>query len=126
MEISPIVLTDFAQLSPRRAVSVVRQEQLLYKVTVSGITHQTTNTSGGTGTRVQVGVQQRITGTSDDAGWQPAQAAVTAGQPGTDQLWTGTIRVPNLGATPLRLLIEELEDHAISTERVVFAETVPI
>jgi hypothetical protein len=125
MEISPIVLTDFAQLSPRRAVSVVRREQLLYQVTVSGITHQTTNSQGRTGTRVRVGVQQRIPGTSDDAGWQTADATATPGQPGTDQLWTGTIRVPNLGATPLRLLIEELEDHA-STERVVFAETVPI
>jgi hypothetical protein len=125
-EISPIVLTDFAQLSPRRAVSVIRREQLLYAVTVSGITHQTQNAVGRTGTRVRVSVQQRIPGTSDDAGWQQTtNATATPGQPGTEQLWTGTIQVPNLPSTPLRLLIEELEDHG-STERVVFAETVPI
>lgn len=125
-EISPIVLTDFAQLSPRRAVSVIRRDQRLYAVTVSGDTHQTPNSVGGSGTRVRISVQQRIPGTNDDAGWLPAVGATpTPGQTEPGQLWTGTVGVPDLDSTPLRLLIEELEDHG-PAERVVFAETVPI
>jgi hypothetical protein len=135
MESSPVVLADFAQLAPRRSVSVVSLEQLLLQVTVSGITHRApadpTGGTGGTGTRVRVSVQERIPGSVDDAGWTRNDDAVVTEHGG--ELWTGTVRIPNRPPGSLRLLIEEFETHAMfqqelgdpeSIERVVFAESV--
>jgi len=138
MESSPVVLTDFVQLTPKRGVTVQRQEPLVLQVAVSGLTHQSATdptvlgASDRVGTRVRVTVQQRIAGTADDAGWLPEAAAVDL-QAGS-QTWTGTVRIPSRPPGSLRLLIEEIEDHAarqsaaepVSRERIVFAETVPV
>ena len=88
---------------------------------------------GGTGTRVRVAVQERIPGALDDAGWTVNRDAVVT--EGSGELWTGTVQIPDRPAGTLRLLIEELEAHAMFQqelgdpefiERVVFAEAVPL
>jgi hypothetical protein len=136
VESSAVVFADFAQLAPRRAVSVVRREELLVDVTVSGITHRSGTDPtgpGGLGTRVRVSVQEQIPGSIDDVGWIHNEDAIVSEQSG--ELWTGTVQLPDRPPGSLRLLIEELEDHALfqqelgdpeSIERVVFAETVPL
>jgi hypothetical protein len=133
-ESSPAVFADFTQLTPQRAVSVVPLEQLLFDVTVQGITHRSASgPTSRTGTQVRVSVQERIPGTIDDAGWIRSDDAVVTEQDG--ELWRGTVRIPNRPPGTVRLLIEEFEIHAMFPsqtgdtgfiERVVFAETVPI
>ena len=138
-ECSTVVLTDFTQLTPTRSVTVQRRQPRVLDVAVSGMTHRSAidpavlGASDRTGTRVKVTVQQRITGTSDDAGWLPGGAAIELQR--SSQTWGGTVQVPDAPAGALRLLIEEVEDHAVmrqsatdpaSRERVVFAETVPV
>jgi hypothetical protein len=136
VESSPVVFADFAQLAPRRAVSVVRREPLVVDVTVSGITHRSSSDPtgpGGLGTRVRVSVQERMPGTVDDAGWIVVADPLVTEQSGG--LWTATVSIPDRPAGTLRLLIEEFEEHARfqqelgdpeSIERVVFAEAVPL
>ena len=139
MQSSPVVLTDFTQLTPKRGVTVQRREALLLEVAVSGLTHRSATdptalgTTGPTGTKVRVTVQQRIPGTADDAGWLPEGATVDSQRAG--QVWNGTVRIPSRPSGTLRLLVEEIEDHAafrqsstdrVVRERVVFAETVPV
>jgi hypothetical protein len=138
-ECSTVVLTDFTQLTPTRSVTVQRRQPRVLDVAVSGLTHRSATdpavlgASDRTGTRVKVTVQRRIRGTSDDAGWLPDGPAIELQR--ASQTWSGTVQIPDDPAGALRLLIEEIEDHAVmrqsatdpaSRERVVYAETVPI
>jgi len=135
-EISSVVSTNFAQLTPRRTVSVTRRASTLHHVVVSGLTHDSSTDPAGagpTGTRVAVSVQERIPGTVDDIGWVTSTQAVVTEEALLGQLWDGTVEVPPAPPGTVRLLIEEFEDHPrpqqelgdpTSAERVVFAETV--
>ena len=139
-EISSVVSTNFAQLTPRRTVSVTRQAPNVHHVVVGGITHDSSTDPSGPGrkgTRVAVSVQERIPGTVDDVGWVTSTQAVVTEQGVVglflDVLWDGTVEVPPTSPGTVRLLVEEFEDHPrpqqelgdpTSAERLVFAETV--
>ncbi len=141
LELSRVVIADFIQLAPERVVSVVKLDANLFEVTVSGTTHgsPTDPVAGGTptGTRIRIGAQQRIQGTSDDAGWVAADDRLTLSpnvEAATGEvLWQGTVSLSaERNPGQLRLLIEELElyrsvDPAPPVvTRVVFAETVEL
>jgi hypothetical protein len=142
-EVSRRVLADFAQLVPDRGVTVVRRADDHFAVTVTGPTHSSPTSPsdpGGRGTRVRVSVQERIPGTTDDAGWLPAGggAVVTPGTavPTGAVLWSGTVSLPATRTQgQFRVLVQELETYrsldplssvprTVLVDRVVFAETV--
>jgi hypothetical protein len=145
VELSRVVMTDFMQLAPHRAVAVVRQGANQLTVTVSGPTHQSHadpfNPDGRVGTLVGVRVQERIRGTSDEAGWLPSGQAVitpTIATATDDLLWQGGVTLPS-GRIPgqFRLLVEEREmltgvlaegyrPQDKPASRVVFAESVEL
>ena len=101
-ELSRVMLADFMQLAPTRAVAIVRQTADQFDVTVSGLTHQTPTDpikeSKAVGTQIRVSSQQRIAGTTDEAGWLPADDQVAI-LPSVDVasghlLWQGAVTLP--------------------------------
>jgi hypothetical protein len=148
LEMSRIILADFAQLAPDRTVTVTKNATDVFGVTVNGLTHESslfptpTNPASQKGTRIRVNAQQRIPGASDDAGWLPAgsnaSVAVQVDQPNGDLLWKGAVTLPTARKPgQFRILVEELEKHRSLNpdksspefpvvDRVVFAETVEI
>jgi hypothetical protein len=135
--VSRVVLADFAQLTPERAVLVyadAKQTRSLH-VQVSGIAPQGPSISVHAAhshrphtiapSSFQVRVQERIAGIDTDMGWQDAavdqvqveisaETRPTTGQPLA--LWQGAVRfaiVPQVNR--YRLLIEEFE--VVSTDR---------
>jgi hypothetical protein len=140
-ELSRVVLADFIQLVPNRAVSVVRLAENVFEVTVTGRTHDSptdpVNPGDQTGTQIQVSAQRRMRGSLDDVGWLPANEEVLISpQIDTavgDLLWQGTVTAPpNRRPGQVRLLIEELEvyrrtdSNSPRSFRTVFAETIEL
>ena len=142
LEMSRVTRADFAQLAPDRAVTIVLRAAGVFDVVVSGPTHTLPNGfTGIPGTNVQVTVQTRIPGTTDDAGWLPANEPVVIPETlpaGSGFLWKGQVRMPvGAGAGQFRLLIKEFELHRVMVGgllgadfdpvgRLVFAESVEL
>ncbi|MET0552052.1 MAG: hypothetical protein ABW221_03375 [Vicinamibacteria bacterium] len=141
IEMSEVVVADFVQLAPDRAVTVVEEGPGRFEVAVAGPTHASPADplvpTGPTGTTVRVRVQARVAGTTDDVGWIAApEVATIAATPAADLLWKGRVTLPSGAATgTFRLVVEELERRIgfpsesaemAAAERVVFAETVEL
>jgi hypothetical protein len=135
LEVSPVVITDFVQLTPDRGVTIAPVTPDVFDVTITGHTHDSPSdpVSAGEqrGSRIRITVQRRIAGTLDDAGWLPAEDVmpIDGMRDGPNQ-WTARVSMPSPRASgECRLLIEEVEtyqgnDGAI--DRVIFADAIEL
>lgn len=133
VELSPVVLLDWLQLTPDRAVLVTRDpgspDQV--QVMVTGSTYRATTTAA-TGSAVEVTVQERVPELPDELGWRDAETKVRLGQPavgrGPTLLWRGALDLP-AGDGPFRLLVRELEEWPSdtgTTTRTIYFDTVEL
>jgi hypothetical protein len=136
VEISRVVLAEYAQLAPERSVTLVRGPAGAGTVDVSvmGRTFDV-GPGGDRGSATEVVVEERLPGTEGELGWSETDdpgVTVTAGPlDGPETLrWTGQVRVPPNHAPGLyRLVVREYElfepAHG-ATRRLVFAETLEL
>ncbi|HEX5414753.1 MAG TPA: hypothetical protein VFZ25_03745 [Chloroflexota bacterium] len=136
--LSRVVLADFAQLTPGRTVSVVRNSTRppSLDVTVSGLSYQQVTGTGGP-SRVEVSFEQRWPDgdptTVGELAWSPVPNLTTTPlvpitlRGGT--LWQATLALPS-SKNDLRLVIKEFELYSNGgvppQRRLVFADTVQI
>ncbi|HEX4520582.1 MAG TPA: hypothetical protein VH063_13460, partial [Gaiellaceae bacterium] len=141
-ELSRVVLADFAQLSPTRAVTV---SSLLFgavkTVTVAGRAPKAGGTTAGSTTNeIRIFVEEQDSRLADpdheDLSWSKVGSEVTLNATATDTnkwTWTGQIIVPATSAK-VRITIHEYEhlkaDNAAHTgltnsTRLVFSESIP-
>jgi hypothetical protein len=152
MELSRVMLSDFVQIMPQRTVTITpaADSSNRYTVQVDGLTYQSNSwvpndadADAGPDTQflpplpstilpvpnlIEVSVEQRIPGASDEAGWQATDtsqagqieitSAALAGahfSPGAP-LWKGDVSLPG-DRTPgqFRIVIKELEQLADDT-----------
>jgi hypothetical protein len=133
-----VVLADFVQVAPERTVVVapVPGNPDGFQVVVQGLIPPVEPESG---VPIEVTVEERMPGTTDDLGWLP----VAAGTPGVGvtpeptpegepdpPLWFGRVGLPT-GRSPgqYRIVIREFEpfssdDPDLTQGRLAFAETV--
>jgi hypothetical protein len=144
--LSRVVLADFIQLAPDRALTVVpvlgRIQKNQYTVTLSGITYTSTEAGAGGGT-ARVIVEERDTdkGTADELGWSANGKAVELTRQSALNsvvgVWTGTVDLPGKPAPgKFRLVVEQFEQipvgHAIignnlvNAPRLVYSDIVPL
>lgn len=136
--LSKVVLADYAQLAPGRAVTVTGSGSTR-TVTVAG--YGPTATDGDRHpSRMVVLIEQRDTRIADDAlAWQPVTDSIGLTNPvelsasisGNDHItWHGTIRLPrgDTARQPLRLTFEEYEriPGGAGGGRLVFTESLPL
>jgi hypothetical protein len=91
-KISPIVLADFAQLSPVRSVSMIRHQPTRLRLSVAG---PAPRSQGRIGTGVEIAVQERDTTLQSDLAWTAAIGVqIQADLPAVSPLvrWSGEIR----------------------------------
>jgi hypothetical protein len=153
-ELSRMVLADVVQVPPQRTVTLgpdPASQGGVFHLRVEGAGSGPSQVVGPAPDLVEVSVEQRIPGTTDELGWAPAastgievraSAAVKAGAPLFDPLpplWEGTVRLPQHAAGELRIVVRELEHLATDpapdapsgtsgsgSRLLVFAETIPV
>jgi hypothetical protein len=144
VELSGVVLAEFAQLAPDRGVTAVRDanDRGILDLSVTGPTYDEgpgpLPADGPRGSVVEVTVERRFAGADQDVGWTDA-----SGDPGVTIVpdadafenavrWSGRVRVdPARG--PYRVVLREFESFAADageglarTRRLVFAETIEV
>jgi len=153
-ELSRVVLTDFLQLLPDRTVKVnpVAGDPNSFTISVEGISYRAnawnTEPIGGLSDGIiitprhplsapfliHVSLEQRISGTSDEAGWQvfgdgsnvTAVTAVGAENPEGTLLWSGKVSLPPARtAGQFRVVIRE-QEQLLTDERIVKTVTARI
>lgn len=138
VELSPIVLTDFAQLTPDRSATVMTAAGATsLTITVSGPAYTATAAGAGT-TRLSVRVERSRPELTDELTWEPIQSAATTltahQQPDGFTTWSGSIDLPAAeSGRQRRLVIEEFEllifDHLpqpVLMPRLVHVDTLPV
>lgn len=136
VEISRVVVAEYAQLAPERSVTFVRGPAGAGTVDVSVIGRTFDfGPAGDRGSVTEVSVEERLPGTDGEFGWSTTDdpgVTVTAGPlagPATLR-WTGQVRVPpDHAPETYRLVVREFElfepAHG-AARRLVFAETLVI
>ena len=144
--LSKTVLADYVQLAPERTVTLVTNpdDPDRLNISVAGRTFLGTTgpipapTLGGV---VEVSIDRRVTGTSDDLGWTPVtdpsfQVIPDPGQPTEPLLWSGQVVLGSGPRAPgqFRILIKEFESLAADApsqsppfqlvNRLVFADAI--
>ena len=135
VELSHVVLADFAQLAPDRSASLTLDPATPAKarLVVGGLAPQ-----GPAASVIDVAVEARVPGVTSDLGWEPAPhtiATVTEDAPAPSQpasvLWSGTIAFtaePDPGQ--FRVVVRESEviesaPPGTSVNRLVYAAVLP-
>lgn len=138
VHLSPVVLADFAQLTPDRSATLQRISRTELQLTVSGVGIE--HGAGVQANEVRVTVETRRAGIADpDLGWAPLRGAtVTQHQVNNPNLphrsFTITLPAAAARAAPRRLVILEHERHltgdapadTATGRRLVYAETFAI
>jgi len=127
-ELSRIVITDFAQLSPDRTVGVTFKSPTELSVGLMGgpmywSTRRPSGQTAGT-SEVEVEIEQRRTGVPDDLAWIPVgntKVALTVKHiTDTISMWEGSVKLPQASNGNYRLVVREYErfqvDKAIESE----------
>ena len=137
LEFSPVVLAEFAQPAPDRALTVVRvaaglptdfepgdpaPQPLSVRLQLDG---------PGPPTRVDVSVQRRLPGTANEVGWVDATDAGIDGTQTTPPAdssarWVGRVSFPDANADRFRIVVRESEVFPDGQLRVLFVETLEI
>jgi hypothetical protein len=125
VELSPVVLAQFAQLNPDRTLSTVfsSSDKTSVTVAVAGLTY-------GAGTakpaKVKVLVQVADPKPAGTLGWKTASTTELSASSSGSQ-WTGTITLPAArGSQPMRLVVEERETLSNDSGRLLYADAVEI
>ncbi|MGI8858788.1 MAG: hypothetical protein ACR2HO_01325 [Rubrobacteraceae bacterium] len=147
LRLSPVVLADFVQTAPNRAVTVTRDAGApgVYGVAVSGVTYTAQRTLDNTvataTSQVEVLVQRRVPDIEDEIlGWTdlPLTVGLLAGAPDTQGIvvWTGQVTIPSEHrGGRLRLVVQEFEMLPVATaagivapagRRMVYVDTIPL
>jgi hypothetical protein len=113
-ELSPVVLLEFAQLAPDRALIVTHAPDVpgRHHVTVSGFSYRGTAAARDTGSSVEVLLQERQPGLPDELAWITVPGAASPDDTGLDTrlLWRGWVDVPTDPARgPFRVAVHEYE-----------------
>ncbi|MFF0448817.1 hypothetical protein ACFYT4_20800 [Streptomyces sp. NPDC004609] len=126
LEISPVVLAQFAQLNPDRTLSVVLggQERTRATVTVSGPTYSGDPERGA---RLTVLVQTAGARPAGPLDWQTVSGASLPPVPGGGGQWSAAVTLPAApGSRPMRLVVEEREVLTTAGTRLVYADAVEV
>ena len=147
LRLSPVVLADFVQTAPNRAVTVTRDASApgVYGVAVSGVTYTAQRTPDEAVTaatsQVEVLVQHRDPDIEDEIlGWTdlPLTVGLLAGAPDAQGIviWTGQVTIPpEHQGERLRLVVQEFEMltsawaagiAASRVRRMVYVDTIPL
>ncbi|MGI5225280.1 hypothetical protein [Actinoallomurus sp. CA-142502] len=123
VELSPVVLAQFAQLTPDRTLSIVfdASDAALAHVTVAGTTYTAEpdrrarmTILAQTADRKPVGAVGWKTSAETDLNWSGGQ-------------WAGDVRLPGArGSGPMRLVVEEREKPPAGGDRLVYVDAVEI
>jgi len=113
VELSPVVLLEFAQLAPDRALIVTHAPDVpgRHHVTVTGFSYRRTAATRS-GSTVEVSVQERQPGLPDELAWITVPGVTTPDDTGDDAtlLWRGGIDVPtDPQRGPFRVAVHEYE-----------------
>jgi hypothetical protein len=114
LELSPVVMLEFAQLAPDRALIVTHAPELpgRHHVVVSGFTYSGSEASRVGGSTVEVYAQERLPGLPDELAWITVPGVATPDDTGTDTslLWRGWVDVPtDPDRGPFRVAVHEYE-----------------
>jgi hypothetical protein len=126
VEISPVVLANFAQLSPDRTLSTVFDpaDPALARVTVAGTGYQAASgTQAAVKVLVQVAAGPQPIGT---VGWRTASETELSGSFAGGQ-WSGEVRLPaHRRSQPMRLVVEERERFVLGGDRLTYVDAIEI
>lgn len=128
--LSPVVLADFAQLSPDRfaSVSPVPGNAKARRITVSGYAHagspleaepESHLTFPSSDNLIEIAVEKMQPDVNTDLGWQEIDAAITEEKPylrpDLPILWQGVVELPEIpaGDDQYRIVIREYEQFAV-------------
>ena len=136
VHLSPVVVTDFVQLTPDRTVSTAPAGTGRVKVTVTGPSY---DRAGGDNNNnkalVRVTVEESEPAVGGDLGWvaTPNSVNLDSKPPvGDNSVWSGEISIKAAKAgVRRRLLVQEFERHRTGAtpvfgERLVFADTIEL
>ena len=131
LELGPVVLLEFAQLAPDRALIVTHAPDRpgRHHVIVSGYTYRATAATHG-GSTIDVYVQERRPGLPDELAWVTVPGVTTPDDTGEDTslLWRGWVDVPTgPGRGPFRVAVHEYETwpaDALENDRPLNRRTV--
>jgi hypothetical protein len=136
LHLSPVVLTDFVQLTPDRQVTLMRAPDAPNRIqlSVSGnMTGQTFDPGGQLlpTNAVEVTLERRIPGSTDELGWEAVAPQPVVATPAPGLLWNGQVTLPATGS--FRIVVREFEflvadagAGTTQTRRLVFADTVEL
>jgi hypothetical protein len=136
LHLSPVVLTDFIQLTPDRQVALVRAPDAPNRTQLSvtgSITGQTFDSGGQLlpANAVEITLERRIPGSTDELGWEAVAPQPVVPTPAPGLLWNGQITLPASGT--FRIVVREFEfliadagTGSMQTRRLVFADTVEL
>ncbi|GAA4610326.1 hypothetical protein GCM10023195_42300 [Actinoallomurus liliacearum] len=123
IELSPVVLAQFAQLSPDRTLSIVfdASDATLAHLTVAGTTYEAANDKTSlVKVLVQVGDPKPV----GAVGWRTTAEAELRSFGGQ---WSGDVTMPGRrGSGPMRLVVEERERLSNGGSRLVYVDAVEI
>lgn len=126
VELSPVVLAQFAQLSPNRTATVVFNgtDPTKLTLTVSGLTYPTTS-SYATRSEIDVLVQEKNPALQGDLAWSTVATSTLPGA--ATGTWTGGITLPAArGSKPFRLVVREYELPSKGGRRLVYTDAIQI
>jgi hypothetical protein len=125
VELSPVVLAQFAQLNPDRTLSAVFDpvDTTRVHVTVAGTTYTATPQKTS---QVKILVQVADPKPLGALGWKTVFEGELAASSPAGQ-WSGDIRLPGgRGSQPMRLVVEERERLSVEGTRLVYVDAVEI
>jgi hypothetical protein len=125
VELSPVVLAQFAQLNPDRTLSAVfdPSDTTRVRVTVAGTTY---TAAAQKTSQVKILVQVADPKPLGALGWKTVfEGELPASSPPGQ--WSGDIRLPGgRGSQPMRLVVEERERLSVEGTRLVYVDAVEI
>jgi hypothetical protein len=148
--LSPVVLSDFMQLTPTRVATVEKVDKQNVRVTIRGVTLQDSRveqaiSSGSHGSLMCITVEEQAPFYGDsNAGWLPAPGVASVEiapiMDGGEYVWTTTIPLRKFTIfRPRRILVREIERYfaddpanrsdpskTIVVPRVVYMDVLPV
>lgn len=145
--LSPVVLSDFMQLTPTRVATVQKIDKHSVRLTIRGVTAKNSYVGQHASVRPRsvmcVTVEQQASGYSDGlpTGWLLAEGftamEIAAQGDGDDVVWTAVIPLPKFDLfRPRRILVREIERYladkpddrssTVVAPRVVYVDVLPI
>lgn len=123
LHLSPVVLCDFAQLTPQRTLTATRANPGKVGISVSG-----TGGRSAQGYNAVFAHVEEHSGSDEVLGWRQVGSrkelarASTFGRPH----WSGEVAVPANKPGQRRVVVEEYERHGDGGERIVYSDTVTV